>query len=122
MSTTLHPIDPPIPVPDCRAGADVPAGADGLPPRSALSLRQRIVVDASAIGDIALRTAVASVLTTTVAPAVIANALRRQSGSERGNLGFYAELAAEQDTAKSFPAPTELPRVSSRRANPVASG
>jgi len=119
-------IDPPIAVPDLSgaleasgaAGADVPAWADGLPPRSALSLRQRIVVDASALGDVALRTAAASMLTT-VAPAVIANVMRHP-GSERGNLAFYAELAAEQDTAKSFPAPTDMPRISSRRANPVA--
>lgn len=119
-------IDPPIAVPDlsgaleasAAAGADVPAWADGLPPRSALSLRQRIVVDASALGDVALRTAAASMLTT-VAPAVIANVMRHP-GSERGNLAFYAELAAEQDTAKSFPAPTDMPRISSRRANPVA--
>ncbi|OBA84107.1 peptidase [Mycobacterium sp. 1164966.3] len=111
-----EPIDPPIPdVP----GADVPAGAEGLPRRSDLPLGQRLVVDTSAIGDLAMRTAVASVLTTTVAPVVVANVLR-QSGSERGKLGFYAELAAERDPAKSFPAPTELPRVSSHRANVIA--
>ena len=101
----------PIPVPDVPGalGADVPADAEGLPPRSALSPRQRVVVDVSAIGDLALRTAAASVLSTTVAPAVVANAMRHPGG-ERSNLGFYAELAAEQDPAKSFPAPTELPR------------
>jgi pimeloyl-ACP methyl ester carboxylesterase len=116
-------LDPLIPVPDMpmppgASGADVPPGADGLPQRSALSLSQRLVVDASAIGDLALRTAAASMLTV-VAPAVIANALR-QPGSERDKLAFYAELAAGQDPAKSFPAPTEMPRVKSRRANPVA--
>jgi hypothetical protein len=66
-----------------------------------------------------LRTAVASVLTTTVTPIVVANVLS-QSGSERGKLGFYAELAAERDTGTSFPAPTDMPRVSSRRANVIA--
>ena len=33
---------------------------------------------------------------------------------------FYAELAAEHDPVKSFPAPTEPPRVYSRPANPLA--
>jgi pimeloyl-ACP methyl ester carboxylesterase len=111
------PIDPPVPIPDVP-GAD--AGAEGLPPRSALSVRQRIVVESSAIGDVALRTAVASVLSTTVAPAVIAGNLRRvNSGGERSNLNFYAELGAEHDPVKSFPAPTELPRIVSRRASPL---
>jgi pimeloyl-ACP methyl ester carboxylesterase len=109
------PVDPPVPVPDVP-GADVPAGADGLPPRSALSPRQRMVVEASAIGDLALRTWVASVLATTVTPAVLAT----RSGSERDDLRFYAELAAQRDPAKSFPAPTELPRVTSRRASRLA--
>lgn len=112
------PIDPPVPLPNVP-GAD--AGAEGLPPLSALSPRQRLVVESSAIGDIALRTAVSSVLCTTVAPAVVATAMHRaDSGSERSNLNFYAELAAEHDPAKSFPAPTEPPRVASRRASPLA--
>jgi dienelactone hydrolase len=122
MSETPNakPIDPPIPLPDLP-GADVPAGADGLPRRSALSARQRLVVDASAVSDIMLRTSVASVLATTAAPAVIATNIRHaKSGSERGNLAFYADLAAEHDPVKSFPAPTEPPRVTSRRANPLA--
>ncbi|BBX98596.1 alpha/beta hydrolase family protein [Mycobacterium lacus] len=113
-------IGPPVRIPDVP-GADVPSGAKGLPPRSALSPRQRIVVDASAIADLTLRTAVASVLSATVAPAVAVTALRHvKSGSERSNLGFYAELAAEQDSTKSFPPPPALPRVSSRRASPLA--
>ncbi|MDD4866828.1 MAG: prolyl oligopeptidase family serine peptidase, partial [Mycobacterium sp.] len=40
--------------------------------------------------------------------------------SERKSLGFYAELAAERDPAMSFPAPTDVPRVSRRPARPVA--
>lgn len=110
-------VDPPIPVPDVP-GADIPAGAEGLPPRSALSPRQRLVVEAAALSDLALRTAVASVLSTTVTPAVVAGSVRY--GGERDNLRFYADLAAERDPAKSFPAPTELPRVSSRPANRLA--
>src|SRR6516165_3206682 len=103
-----------MPVPDVP-GADVPTGAEGLPPRSALPPRQRVVVEAAAISDLALRTAIASVLTTTVTPAVIASSVR--SGSERDRLRFYADLGAERDPAKSFPAPTEVPKVSSRPAN-----
>ena len=119
MAPDTDPIDPPIPVPDVP-GADLPAGAGGLPPRSALSPRERLVVEASAIGDLALRTWVASVLATTVAPVVVATSVRHtRSGTERSNLNFYAELAGEHDPAKSFPAPTGLPQVSSRPANPL---
>lgn len=99
-------------------GEDVPP-AGGLPTRADLSPRQRAVVDVSAIGDLALRTAASSLLSTTVAPSVLANALRHPGG-ERRNLAFYAELAAERDVATSFPAPTELPRVESRPASPLA--
>ncbi|HWF28041.1 MAG TPA: alpha/beta fold hydrolase [Mycobacterium sp.] len=120
MTRETDPIDPPIPVPDVP-GADVTAHADGLPPRSALSPRERMVVEASAVGDLALRTWVASVLATTVAPIVLATSVRQTgSATERGNLNFYAELAADQDPAKSFPAPTELPQVSSRPASRLA--
>jgi len=120
VTPEVNPIDLPIPVP---AGADLPAGADGLPARTALSTRQRMIVDASAIGDLALRTWVSSLLAATVAPALVTNSLAssvRHAASERDNLRFYAELAAEQDPVKSFPAPTELPRVSSRPASPLA--
>jgi pimeloyl-ACP methyl ester carboxylesterase len=120
VASDTDPIDPPIPVPDVP-GADVPAHAGGLPPRSALSPRERMVVEASAIGDLALRTWVASLLATTVTPVVVATSLRHaRSATERGNLNFYAELAAEHDPVKSFPAPTELPQVSSRPANRLA--
>ncbi len=117
-TSETDPIDPPVPIPDVPGGE---AGAEGLPPLSALSLRQRLVVESSAVGDIALRTYASSLLSTTVAPAVVAHALRRlDSGGERANLNFYAELAAEQDPRKSFPAPTELPRISARPASPLA--
>ncbi|QUR66043.1 alpha/beta hydrolase family protein [Mycobacterium spongiae] len=109
------PIDPRL-MPDVP-GAD--ASAEGLPPRSSLSLRQRVLVESSAIGDITLRTAVSTLLSTTVPPAVLASVVRH-SGSERANLAFYADLAAEHDPAKSFPAPTEVPRISARQANPLA--
>jgi pimeloyl-ACP methyl ester carboxylesterase len=114
VASDADPIDPPIPVPDVP-GADVPPGAPGLPPLSALTPRERGVVAASAVGDVALRTWVSSLLAATTAPVVVATALRHaDSGTERSNLNFYAELAAEHDPARSFPAPTDLPRVSSR--------
>ncbi|MBW0017862.1 MAG: alpha/beta hydrolase [Mycobacterium sp.] len=119
-TSAADPVDPPIPVPDVP-GADVPAGARGLPRRSELSLGQRLIVDASAVSDVTLRTTVSSVLATTVAPPVLVGALRRsKSGGERSTLRFYADLAAEHDHTKSFPAPSELPKVSSRQASPLA--
>ncbi|BBZ46197.1 alpha/beta hydrolase family protein [Mycobacterium parmense] len=120
MASDSDPIDQRIPVPNV-AGADLPPGAAGLPPLSALSRRQRMVVEASAIGDLALRTWVASLLAATVAPVAVASALRRaDSGAERRNLDFYAELAAQRDPVKSFPAPPGPPRVSSLPAGQVA--
>jgi pimeloyl-ACP methyl ester carboxylesterase len=120
VAPDTDPINPPIPVPDFP-GADLPSGAGGLPPRSALSRRQRMVVEASAIGDLALRTWVSSLLAATVSPVVVAAGRRRADlRAERAQLGFYAELAAERDPVRSFPAPAGLPRVSSRRANPLA--
>lgn len=100
---------------DAFGGGDAPPG--GLPPRSALSPRQRMLVEASALGDLALRTWVASLLSTTVTPFVVAAALRQPDASaERTKLGFYAELAAAGDPAMSFPPPTLMPRVAARRA------
>jgi alpha/beta hydrolase fold len=120
VASDNDPIDPDLPLPDVP-GADLPAGAGGLPPLSTLSRRQRIVVEASAIGDLALRTWVSSLLATTVAPVVVASTLRQaDAGAERRNLQFYAELGSERDPATSFPAPTELPRVSRRPAGPLA--
>lgn len=111
-------IDPPIPA--ALQGADVPVGVDGLPPNSALSPRQRMVIEGSAIGDLALRTGVSSLLAATVTPAVLAASLRHsEARAERANLNFYAELAAQRDPAKAFPAPTKSPRVRSRPASPL---
>jgi pimeloyl-ACP methyl ester carboxylesterase len=112
------PVDPPIPVPDVP-GAD--ASARGLPRRIDLTLRQRLIVDSSAMADIALRTAIASLLGVTMVPTVLTTALRRsQSRAERDHLRFYAELASAHDPDVSFPAPTSEPRISSRPANPIA--
>ena len=113
------PVDlPPIPVPDV-SGADASIG--GLPRRVDLTLRQRLIVDSSAAADIALRTAIASLLSVTMMPTMLGPALRRsESRAERDNMRFYAELASAKDPELSFPAPTEEPRISSRAANPVA--
>lgn len=112
-----NPIDPPIPVPDVP-GAD--ASVRGLPRRADLTLRQRFIVDSSAVADIALRTAIASLLATTMLPTLAVGLSRSQSRAEREQLQFYAELAAAKDPALSFPAPTATPRVASRTANPLA--
>ena len=112
-----NPIDPSIPVPDVP-GAD--AGARGLPHRADLTRRQRFIVDSSAAADIALRTAVASLLATTMLPTLAGGLLRSQSRAEHTQLQFYAETAAAKDSARSFPAPTTSPRVASRTASPLA--
>lgn len=108
----------PIPLPDVP-GAD--ADATGLPSRAELSTLQRFVVDSSAAADIGLRTAISTVVGAAVLPTVAATAVRRsETRRERENLAFYAELAARQDPVASFPAPSAVPEVSSRPANPVA--
>lgn len=118
MGSDANPIDPPFPIPDVP-GAD--AGTHGLPDRAALPAAQRLIVDASAISDIGLRTAIASMISVAMVPTVLTAGVHRgQTRRERDNLRFYAEMAADHDAAKSFPAPTVLPRISSRRANPLA--
>jgi pimeloyl-ACP methyl ester carboxylesterase len=118
MTSGADPLDPPVPVPNVP-GAD--AGARGLPDRSELTFSQRLIVDASAAADIGLRTFVASVVSAAMLPPIAAELIRRSdSTGERNKMHFYSELAAEHDAAKSFPAPTEPPRIHSRPANPVA--
>jgi len=113
------PVDPPIPVPDVP-GAD--ATARGLPRRSDLTLQQRLVVDASAVADLGLRTAVASVVGAAMLPRLAGAALRpNRVHDEDAALDFYIDLAAQRDPLLSFPAPTAPPRVSTRPANQLAS-
>jgi pimeloyl-ACP methyl ester carboxylesterase len=108
----------PLPMLDIP-GAD--AGSRGLPDRSELTLLQRAIVDSSAVADIGLRTVIASVVGAAMLPPLLTGLVRRTDlERERANLAFYAELAAEHDSAKSFPAPTTVPRVSSRPANAIA--
>jgi pimeloyl-ACP methyl ester carboxylesterase len=118
MPSDAAPVDPPFPVPDVP-GAD--AGAKGLPRRADLTLRQRALVDASAAADIALRTAIASLVGAAMLPTVARAVVQRsETRTEREHLRFYAEVASAQDPSVSFPAPTQVPRISSRPANPVA--
>ncbi|RRR41347.1 abhydrolase domain-containing 18 [Mycolicibacter terrae] len=118
MTSDATPLTPPLPMPDVP-GED--AGAHGLPLRSDLSLRDKLIVDASAWADIGLRTTVASMVAAAIIPSVLTTAVgREQSRRERERLAFYAEVAAEHDPVRAFPAPTALPRISSRRANPLA--
>lgn len=111
-------MDPPIPVPDVE-GFD--AGSRGLPRRIDLTLRQRLIVDSSAVADIALRTGVASVVGAAMLPSVVASLLRPDAArAEEEHLRFYADLAQQRDPAVAFPAPASTPRISSRPANPIA--
>lgn len=113
------PVDPPIPVPDVP-GAD--ATARGLPRRSDLTLQQRMVVDASAVADLGLRTAVASIVGAAMLPRLAGAALHpNRVHGEDAALDFYIDLAAQKDPLLSFPAPTAPPRVSTRPANQLAS-
>src|SRR5690606_4777784 len=117
-SQSTAPVDPSFPVPDVP-GAD--AGAGWLPRRADLTLAQRITVDAALAADLALRTAVASLIGTTMLPPFVGALLNRDaSRAERRHLRFYAELAEQRDPARAFPAPTTVPRVTTRPANPVA--
>ncbi len=112
------PVEPPIPVPDVP-GAD--ATVRGLPRRVDLTWRQRLIVDSSAVADVALRTAIASLLSATLVPQVLATGIRpSQTRAERDHMRFYAELASARDPELSFPKPTSQPRIASRPANPIA--
>lgn len=107
---------PPIPVPDVP-GAD----SRGLPRRIDLTWQQRLLVDASAVADLGLRTTIASIVGAAMLPRLASAVLQpSRVHAEEHALDFYIDLAAHQDPQRSFPAPTTPPRVSSRPANPVA--
>lgn len=116
-SSDTTPVDPPIPVPDVP-GAD--ATARGLPRRVDLTWRQQLIVDSSAAADFALRTAIASLIATTMLPTLIGGLRSSRARAEQDQLRFYSELAAAKDPALSFPPPPSVPRVASRTANPIA--
>lgn len=108
---------PPIPVPDVP-GMD--ATVRGLPRRVDLTRRQRLLIDSSAVADLGVRTSIATLLSATLLPTVIGALRRSRTRAEHEQLAFYARVAAAKDPRLSFPRPTELPRVSSRPANPAA--
>lgn len=109
--------NPPVPVPDV-AGAD--ATARGLPRRADLTWQQKLIVDSSAVADLGLRTALASVIGAGMIPRMAASVVRNQAGDDPDALRFYAELAATKDPQQCFPAPSGPPLVSARPAGPVA--
>ena len=87
MTSKAAPVDPPIPVPDVPGSE---ADARGLPRRVDLTFRQRLIVDSSAIADIALRTGVASMVGAAMLPSVIGSILHRpESRAERDKLRLY---------------------------------
>lgn len=117
-ASSADPLNPPVPIPDIPGGD---AGARGLPRRRELSVRDRLIVDASALADVALRTGVASMISTAMLPAVATSLLRpAATRADADMLRFYGELADAQDPQLSFPPPGAPPRISSRPANPVA--
>lgn len=103
-------------LPDVEGGE---ATAHGLPELHELSVRDRMLVRASAATDIALRTAAASLVAGTIAKVALNPRAARR---EREALRFYAELGADHDPAVSFPRPTSTPRIHRRPANRVARG
>jgi hypothetical protein len=87
----------------------------GVPKPSTLDLRQRFVMEASAIADIGLRTAAASTMTLMVAPW----ALSRQASKERQALDFYAALAETGDPLRVFPRPDVRVAVKTQTSAPL---
>jgi pimeloyl-ACP methyl ester carboxylesterase len=96
----LHPADP----------------VTGLPERSELGLRTRLVVEAAAAGDLGLRTVAASLVTASVLPLALSPGRVRR---ERAHLAFYADLAAAADVDRSFPAPSGTHEVRARQVSPI---
>ena len=86
-----------------------------------LTLRQRLIVDSSAIADLGLRTALASVVGAAMVPRLAMAALNKSEAAElRDALTSTPNWRAPKDAEVCFPAPTEAPRISSRPANAVA--
>jgi hypothetical protein len=74
----------------------------GQPDGSELDLRARAVLGTAVAADLALRTAVASLVAGATAPWAL---MPGNIGRERSRLDFYAELAAERDAERAFPRP-----------------
>ncbi|SHT50988.1 alpha/beta hydrolase family protein [Mycobacteroides abscessus] len=95
-----------------------PTARPQLPRPGDLTLRERAMVETSALTDIALRTVGALSVMGVVAPSLVID--REFVARERHNLAFYGELAAMGDADLSFPEPEITPVVFSRPAGPVA--
>ncbi|CPZ60849.1 prolyl oligopeptidase family protein [Mycobacteroides abscessus] len=93
-----------------------PTARPQLPRPGDLTLRERAMVETSALTDIALRTVGALSVMGVVAPSLVID--REFVARERDNLAFYGELAAMGDADLSFPEPEITPVVFSRPAGP----
>ncbi|MDM2520230.1 alpha/beta hydrolase, partial [Mycobacteroides abscessus] len=80
-----------------------PTARPQLPRPGDLTLRERAMVETSALTDIALRTVGALSVMGVVAPSLVID--REFVARERDNLAFYGELAAMGDADLSFPEP-----------------
>jgi hypothetical protein len=85
-----------------------------VPERSELDPAALLILNASIVSDIALRTVLGSVMSA----AVLTGALRAQRDTDR----FYAELAGTQDPALVFTAPPEVKINATSRRGPDAPG
>lgn len=85
----------------------------------ARSLPGRISTAVAATSDLALRTAVASLVTATMIP-LAADPMRLEV--DRARLGFYRELAASGDASRFFRRPDSTPKVWVERSAPLPFG
>jgi hypothetical protein len=95
----------------------LPEAPGGLPARSQLGWSARLILEASAISDIGLRTMATGLVTASMVPFLTAPGSLR---TERNELGFYRELAARRDPALSFPRPKTAVEVKAARVVPLS--
>lgn len=88
------------------------AEVDGQPRLGELPLFTRAIVHGSAAADLALRTAVASLVAAPITSWALTGGLKHDV--ER--YGFYRDLAAEHDPERSFPRPSREVEMGTRRA------
>jgi pimeloyl-ACP methyl ester carboxylesterase len=79
------------------------------------SMLESTVACTTATGDVAMRTALATLLTASFAPVALS---RRSTRFEHAQLRFYAEVAAEADPTETFLDPPDAVPVRARRINP----
>jgi len=89
---------------------------NGFPALSEIPASAQVVARTAAAADLALRTAVASLLTVSMAPlAVFPTTLN----SDREGLDFYRELASHRDTERAFPRPAHRVHVHTKRVRRI---